>query len=189
MGTVIDCFWLTPTNEFEESLRRYSFRPDGPDDCKSGTMSYHNVEIVIGKRTGTSTELGCGADDFDHADSRWPSACLCGYVFKPEDHWQHNSTRLYTRSDTGELTTTEKAPPGAIYHAFWLDDMEPYCKRAPDGKPLMVVTPEGPWSVDGPASNSPGWTRTGTPPKLTVVSSILIGKYHAHLVDGRLVEC
>jgi hypothetical protein len=97
----------------------------------------------------------------------------------------------YRRVDTGETFLLGQAAPGACYYADWLPH------RGPDGHCLIVITPYGPWNVDGGFQlPSPGvWTRTGTPPKVTVAPSIGQGQragggwtYHAWLRDGVLQE-
>jgi len=99
---------------------------------------------------------------------------------------------LYRRTDTGETFVLGQAPPGAMYYADWLS------ARGPDGHCLIVVTPHGPLNIDnGYQLPSPGhWTRTGTPPKVTMRPSIGQGQkdsggwsYHAWLNDGVLEDC
>lgn len=191
MGSVIQCFFLEPSDTVEESLRRFVFfKGEEPITCVGG-KGYHDAETVIGTKPWTPDV--CNADDFDHADPRWPKSCACGYVFQPEDAWQHNMTRLYVRKDTGALMTLSASPPGAMWYADWYPDEE---KRAPDGRVLIVKTPGGDWNVDAKSSNGPGWTRTGTPPNVTANPSILCGKradgswtYHGWLTNGKLIEC
>lgn len=79
--------------------------------------------------------------------------------------------------------------------AMWMGDLG-----------LEVRTPGGDWRVDRPDSKGARWTRSGTPPLVTVVGSILftwpqpagdgtlvtpdeLRAYHGHLRDGRLEEC
>lgn len=191
MGSVITCFFLEPHNEVEQSLRRFVFSKDAV--CV-GHKGYHDASVTIGVLPWSDPDShGSGDDDFDHADPRWPKTCECGYVFQPDDHWQHNLTLLYIRKDTGEKTTLSGAAPGAMWYADWFPDEE---KRAPDGRVLIVKTPAGDWNVDSKANNGPGWTRTGTPPKVTATPSIGMGRrpdgqyaYHGWLRDGTLVEC
>jgi hypothetical protein len=121
------------------------------------------------------------------AEHAWPTHCQCGYEFAPEDNHQVFSESLYARSDTGDLVTIRNAGPGAIYDAEWLRGREQY--SGPDGKCLIAICPDGcEWMIDGPASNGPGWTRTGTVPNLTVHPSIQTGKYHGWLKDGWFVD-
>lgn len=186
--SIIECFFLEPTDQAEESLRRYCSGSDCPGD-----WSYHNVDVVIGRTTLADDTNGSGGDRHPHDDPRWPKSCTCGYVFKDEDHWQHNIKRLFRRSDNGGLTTLRGAPVGAMWYADWL----PW--KGPDGHCLVVKTPAGDWPVDGPASNSKskvGWQRSGTPPNVTAHPSIGMGQddkgrwtYHGWLRDGKLVEC
>jgi hypothetical protein len=99
---------------------------------------------------------------------------------------------IYRRTDTGETFVLGQAPPGAMYHADWLDD------RGPDGHCLIVVTPYGPLNVDlGFHYPQRGyWTRTGTLPKITLRPSIGQGRkddggwsFHGWLNDGVLEDC
>ena len=184
----IECFFLEPTSQAEESLRRYG-AVDGTD-CPDGP--YHNIDTVIGRVALNDDSNGSGDDQHPHDDPRWPKSCSCGYVFKDDDHWQHNIKRLFRRSDNAGLTTLRGAPVGAMWYADWL----PW--KGPDGRCLVVKTPAGDWVVDGPASNSKskvGWQRSGTPPKITARPSIGMGDqngrwtFHAFLTDGKLVEC
>lgn len=191
MGSVIQCFFLEPSDAVEESLRRFVFyRGENPITCVGG-KGYHDAEVVIGTQPWTPDAVS--ADDFDHKDPRWPQVCACGYRFMPDDAWQHNMTRLYVRKDTGERMTLSAASPGAMWYADWFPDE---LKRAPDGRVLILKTPGGDWNVDAKSTNGDGWTRTGTPPNVTANPSILIGKradgswhYHGWLRDGKLVEC
>jgi len=194
MGTVIDCFYMEPSDEARESLRRFVFSEKA--QCSSG-HGYHNVEVTIGQVPWTDPNSnGRGDDDFDHTDPRWPSTCPCGYVFQPEDQWQHNVTRLYVRADTGQKMLVSEAPVGAMWDANWLKRLDEFKNRSPDGMVLIVKTPGGEWNIDSKSSNGNGWTRTGTPPKITANPSILAGKksdgswiYHGWLRNGQLVEC
>lgn len=180
MGNV-ECFFLRPVAQANESLRRYS-------DAKCPTdMGYHNASVDLGVVPYELNEwMGSGGDNLSHDDPRWPKVCPCGYVFQPEDHWQHNLTRLLT-SDSGLLTTLDAAPVGAMWYANWY----PVPWLGPDGKCLVVKTPGGDWIVDGPSSNGgTPWTRTGTVPKVTASPSIHFpGRYHGWLRDGILTEC
>lgn len=191
MGSIIDCFFLTPSEEAEESLRRFTYTSKG--GCSLGWG--HDAFVAIGVTPWPSDHDGCRADDFDHADPRWPATCeRCGYVFQPDDHWQHNYTRLYVRSDNGEKTTLSAAPVGAMWDANWLRDLDSVASM--DGQIIVVRTPGGDWNVDSRAAGGGGWTRTGVVPKITVTPSILTGKgpdgqwiYHGWLTNGKLVEC
>lgn len=97
---------------------------------------------------------------------------------------------LFRRADTGEELTIREAPAGAMWDAAWM-----HLKGA-DGRALMVRTPGGfDWFVDGPATNGPGWTRSGEPPNVTARPSIGVPDhrgafaYHGFLTDGVLRSC
>lgn len=193
MGGAITCFLLEPVGEAEESLRRYVF--SDREKCVNPPFSYHNAEVILGRVPWDEKSGGRGADDLDHADPRWPTTCGCGYAFQPDDQWQHNFTGLYARSDTGDRVTLSAAPPGAMWFADWLDGIKEYTDRSPDGRILILRTPGGEWNIDAKSSNGNGWTRTGTPPKVTANPSILCGQkpdgswtYHGWLRDGQLLE-
>jgi hypothetical protein len=125
-------------------------------------------------------------------DPRWPPACACGYLFRPTDTWQHRMRRHFVDKATGAKYTLEAAPAGAMWNAEW---MYHHDRKSPDGLWLCVRLPNGhDWLMDGPSSNGTFWTRTGTPPKVTVRPSIFarMGKpdaYHGFLTDGVLEEC
>lgn len=185
--TAIECFFLRPAAFAQETLRRFTY---SKDDTKCPINGYHNCSVAIGVVPFGLSELnGDSGRGIEHDDPRWPTACACGYQFKPEDEWQHRLTRLFWRSDHLALRTTlDEAPPGSIYYADWYD------WKGPDGHCLVVVTPAGPWIVDGPSMNNDGsrgnpWTRTGEVPKVTASPSIHIpGKYHGWLRDGTLID-
>jgi hypothetical protein len=102
---------------------------------------------------------------------------------------------VYRRTDTGETFVLGQAPPGAMYYADWLVQ---FGDVGADGHCLIVITPYGPWNVDGGFQlPQPGkWVRTGAPPKVSATPSIGQGQqpdgswaYHAWLRDGVLVPC
>lgn len=191
----IRCFWLEPTDRWELSLRRYVVSHDTARQCAASGVGYHHAEAVIGRGTARAApKLHDGkplsGDVFPHDDPRWPARCACGYEFRAADKWQFNARALYRRSDTGELVTIRGAPVGAMWDAHWMGERW----RGPDGIALCVRTPGGDWLVDGPSYEDGrvqaerGWSRSGTPPHVTVLPSIEIpGRYHGFLRDGKLV--
>lgn len=193
MGPTIECFLLEPSNEAQESLRRFVFSKPGEAPCSHG---YHNAEVNLGQVAWNDSHHGYGADNFDHADPRWPTSCPCGYVFQTGDEWQHNVTRLWVRKDTGQKWLLSEAPPGAMWFADWMGRIKEYKDKSPDGHILVVMTPGGEWNIDAKSTNGDGWTRTGVAPKVTANPSILCGRkpdgswaYHGWLRNGKLVEC
>lgn len=189
MGSRIPCFLIERAPAVETSLRRFTFssNPDG----RCGSHFGHDAEVVIGREPLDLDHTPNGRSipgDGMRQDPRWPTACLfCGYVFQPEDEWQYNVSRLWTRIDTGEMFRLSAAPVGAMWHADWYP--ERFYPNSPDGLCLVVKTPGGDWMVDGPSSNGPGWTRTGTIPRVTARPSIAQPGYHGWLTDGVLEEC
>lgn len=181
----IRCFWLSPAPRAQVSYRRFTFSGEGT--CP-GRQWGHDASAVVGTVDLPLDACGSGdiPDDGVKADHRWPMACShCGYLFSPSDHWQVNVNRLYSRSDGGPDTILGTAPAGAMWDAEWMGDRF----KGADGRCLVVRTPGGDWTVDGPASNGPGWTRSGDPPDVTASPSIVAGAYHGWLRDGWLVRC
>lgn len=180
---------LDPTDQVVVTLRRFNTKtPCGRKRVRypghyEQVYDYHDVEIEIAREVGTIESCLDG----DHTgrtvavdDPRWPTSCACGYIFTDADMKQESRTRLYSRRDTGELYTISDAPAGALYDSGAFKDVEGY-QRNGDGMSLVCKTPAGEWLMDGPSSNGPGWTRTGTPPDITVTPSIGIGRpQHMH---------
>lgn len=93
---------------------------------------------------------------------------------------------LWRRLDNGDEFPLSFFPAGAMWFATWLDSW-----LGPDGKCLIVRTPDGEWMVDGPSTQHPneaGWTRTGEAPNITAHPSIICGSYHGWLRNGELVD-
>jgi hypothetical protein len=181
------CFLLTPTEHVAVILRRFAGSQSSATKCglkvprypgaEAVTWESHNLEVEIAREVGTLE----GSVDGDSTlrrialdDPRWPDACPCGYRFADEDVRQEWHTRLYQRGDTGELVTLSSAPVGALYDSGRFSDVPGY-QRNGAGVCLICKTPAGEWLIDGPATNGPGWTRSGTPPDIVVLPSIGIG--------------
>lgn len=178
-----------------------------------GEHSYHNAEVVI----GDVKKPLAGPDEYETAPSRedlpkdapWPKTCACGYVFTTrirysktnvgsysKDIWQVNDDRYFARSSGPGVTPDADAerwariralPPGAMFRAYWLERNY----AGPDGMSLAVICPcNESFAMDMPATDGGGrWTRTGTPPKITLSPSInLVGHWHGWLRDGVLVD-
>jgi hypothetical protein len=199
------CYFLNPTDRVARYLRRYSRAGDGWT-CAEGYQStsvriedepvrYKNGDKrqVIDNDVTLTPEL--------LVDARWPARCECGYEYKDTDERLLNVELIYSRSDNCEPVTLREAGPGAMWDATW------YPWKGPDGRSLVVNCPNGfPWSIDGPASNCTMpddhaqkrhhcWTRTGTPPLITVGKefgptcnagggSIQARDYHGFLRNG-----
>ena len=182
----IRCSLLDPLARRRQWLMRRS-HAGGP--CRSRNAEHRaKVEIEAGEfpipappKPAVPEWIG-----FRH-DLRWPAHCeLCGYPFSDNDERLLFFQRIYRDGEGRELTLDE-APPGAMWDAWWLGPDF----RGRDGFHLAVMTPGGPWYVDG---RSPvtrlHWARTGKPPKVSVQPSIFIpGRYHGWLTDGFLFEC
>jgi hypothetical protein len=192
----IKCLWLEPTEFMQLSLRRYRGMKGGESECQASGVNYHNALVVVESMLPKDPEHpnGCGLSehpDYPRTDPRWPKTCACGYEFKDDDHWQINLHILYGNPEMNGLITIGDAPIGAMWDAWWYNDHY----KGQDGKCIVVRTPGGDWIVDGTARDGGRWTRTGTPPNITVKPSIGIGgekgkwAYHGFLTDGHLVEC
>lgn len=197
----VRCFMLEPIERAQVGLRRYTHWDKSPDQ-----HHYHSALNQISECFSRIVMEPDGQWVFrhveplmpSHQDPRWPTHCKCGYGFLESDEWQVFTRTLYRRSDTGELTTIDDAPPGAMYDALWI----PWW-GGPDGLSLMVKCPNGAsWWIDGRASNCTMpdddthrcWIRHGDPPRITVdkagvtcaagAGSIQAGDYHGFLRDG-----
>jgi hypothetical protein len=223
------CFWLEPTAVAWRYLRRFTYSSAGyahskkPPVCPldPGEYSSHNAKTRIEDAPLVRDEVGYvetpSSTDVPEklaewvGDPRWPTHCGCGYEFAADDQWQLFVQPEYRRADTGELTTLQDAPAGAMWDAFWMPG--PWF-RGPDGICLTVKTPGGEWSVDQRASNcglpDDSWEAGGhhycwirhndpreVPCRLTVDKagktcsagggSIVSGSYHGFLTNGCLV--
>jgi hypothetical protein len=186
-GAGVVCFMLTPTTRAVRELRRHASNPGH----SHGPHGYHSAEVDAGVVDAQVTRDGtvpAQAARRRRGDPPWPEACSCGYRFTKDDPKQVNLHLLFRRSDTGTLTTLRDAKPGAMWDARWIRVQD---WRGPDGRSLVVRCPNGmDWHIDGTSSSGGRWTRTGSPPEVTVSPSIAIGHpddptfYHGHLQGG-----
>lgn len=173
------CAVIEITDEAMEILRRYAMGTI----CTSRPGRIHDATKIIGEVVYERDDEGSFADDFPHDDMRWPVSCICRYIFTENDQYQHGFKRLYENSEW--LGFIEDAPVGCMWDASWLGDTW----VGPDGLHLTIKLPDGSeWIIDGPASNGPGWQRTGIPPRITAQPSILSPGYHGWLTDGVLSD-
>lgn len=191
----IECFFLSPTEFKQISLRRYKGVPQGTPKCPASGLGYHNAQVVVLPQfepEGDDVDVGLlEHKDYPRDDPRWPKTCPCGYEFQEDDSWQVNIRTLYSSPEMNGLVTIDDAPVGAMWDAWWYDT------KGPDGRCIVVRTPGGDWIVDYSCKDGKGWTRTGEPPKITASPSIGIGlndkgqpwKYHGWLRNGVLEEC
>ena len=188
------CFLLTPTDRVRRSLRRFTYTAVS-GECPANLGIGHDASVDVEDGPVRLSPQGyLLSEDPPRDDPRWPVACACGYIFREGDEWQLFQGRVYVHAETGREYTLrfrgkDAAPVGAMYEAPWFVDRDdPWV--GPDGKCLMVrLPPDGhDWCVDGPSSSGGGWTRTGTPPRITVQPSILAPKYHGLLTDGVLSD-
>jgi hypothetical protein len=158
-------------------------------------------ETAVEERDGIYDVVDRSALVVAHDDPRWPTECECGYKFTSTDSRTTTCHTIYRNAETGEEYLLRDAPAGAMWYADWMlggippERVGPGTFRGPDGHCLMVQLPDGhEWCVDGPATNGPGWERTGTPPNVTAMPSIgRLDKsggwiYHGWLRNGVLVD-
>lgn len=178
MTAAVQCFLLEPSGQVRRYLRRYASNP--PPCAEVG--GYHDARVLLEQGDRVPDEVVSWAPSAEElAHPQWPTHCACRYAFTHNDYWQLFIEDLWRLPD-GSLVELRAAPPGAMWRAPWLQNS---WRRAPDGVCLLVRCPGGDdWLIDGPATNGPGWTRTGTPPCLTVEPSIQTSNYHGHLRDG-----
>lgn len=186
----VQCFWVEPAPLAQESFRRFCWNSTGDAKCTVHPYGYHYAKVVLGDVPWENQEYrGCGniPDDEVKKDPRWPARCVCGYEFKSEDAQYHDKDQYLRNPATGELYRLhENVPPGATFLSTWIgqDDV------GPDGVGLTIILPDGvEWSMDGKASDSGRWTRTGSFPTMTVSPSIKSSRYHGFLRNGVLEPC
>lgn len=187
------CFLAVPTEQVVHSLRRFAYvksdnHPDGAPPCTvieaqapgsflTRSRGYHNIETQLSRGDGVPASMDrrlsdptadgdATLNDVARDDPRWPRSCGCGYVFREQDSAQEWLTRLYKRTDTGELFTVSELPIGAL--------------RFDDGR-LICRTPGGDWNVDARVNKGPGWTWNGEPPEVVATPSIAIPGMHGWL--------
>lgn len=196
MPSKVVCFWLEPGATAEVYYRRYH-PSDDSEKCTAKRVpypghapvvwGYHDESVAIKTHPRSHDDASHDATPEERADPQWPKKCDCGYVFVDTDQWRVHVETLYLRVGTNELYTLSNAPAGAMYDAHWY---RPHgAKTTPDGKNIVLKTPEGDWHIDGVSSNGPGWTRTGEPPNITCNPSIGIGnpqRMHGWLRNGIL---
>lgn len=188
------CFLCEPTDEFVYELRRFHSPRVGDGIKCERPHGYHDATVEVGGGPRVHTPEGCwgwggsgGCAWAGLSDSRWPTKCECGYVFTEQDMYQPNEGVLFKGSPDGVPRLLRDLPVGALYYADWME-----CWLGPDNRHLVVRTPSGDWSPDGPSKDgSRPWTRTGAPPYVTARPSIDFGpgRFHGFLTDGILRDC
>lgn len=187
---MIQCFFLEETGRAQIYLRRYHGSMPGPL-CPSSGIGYHNAKFYLEDRPVKYSDWpheipNCyqGIQEQPLDDPRWPTHCACGYAFTGEDLKQVFQESILRRTDTGEETTWRAAPPGAMRDACWYRTDW----AGADGRSLVVKCPDNTdWLIDGPSyhdgkrTHEHPWTRTGTPPIISVTPSIATPGYHGFL--------
>lgn len=184
------CYLIERLDLVELGLRRYA---DGPCPDNPGKLSYHNRTTLIGtlRRKApppTGTEKLAPPVAKYAGDPRWPTRCSCGYRFRKRDKWQVWTDRLWRRQDgqAGRFTL-RNAGIGAMFDAWWMHEfrLAEGGYVGPDGLALSVVLPPAApfnyWHIDGPSTSGGRWSRSGTPPLVTVTPSIATPWYHGYL--------
>jgi hypothetical protein len=191
------CFMVSPTDRGAVTLRVYETTPGSPCPLNDG---YHNAEVRIEDVPWTGGEQchGYGGASFPKDDPRWPTVCGCGQLFTPSAYRQHNVDRIFAGVRNGQTVEGVHGnigpvlPPGAT----WLLKPDEWqykhykCQPGPDGLAVAVRLPAGlVWAVDGEGTNGCRWTRTGTPPEITMSPSInFTGSYHGWVQNGYVTE-
>jgi hypothetical protein len=214
----IKCFFVEPTGEVELYLRRYV----GSDKAKCpGPMGYHDAMKLIGDAPAIYTELhgrrvlDRRPEEFKDDDPRWPTECICGYKFQPDDNRQIFQEQVYVRRDTGEEFGLRHLPAGAMYFADWMLHDGSNRDRGPDNHSLVVMVPSPKtgkahcWHVDSRCNNCDlpdddehkCWVRRGDPTTGIITvdkngktcgaggGSIQTDDWHGMLTDGILRQC
>lgn len=193
MGSKYRCFMVEPTGRARLSLRRYV---SGNEDCPSAWKYHQASNPFPGPEAG---ETWPGRFDAEgnllsyedlapsKRDRRWPKKCKeCGVPLPKETVFQVFQEEVYRRVETDEEWGLRNLPIGAMYYSPWAESFG----VGPDGKSLVVCLPPGGgldyWQIDGPSKGGGRWTRTGTPPNVTVTPSILTSSYHGFLRGGCL---
>ena len=205
----IKCFNVIPNHRQFVYLRRFTYSDENNKCINNGNFG-HDAMIKIEDRDIVYTKKGY-IDSINYKEfgrlNEYPKLCNCGYEFKENDIWQIHTQQQYIREDklNDEIYSIRNLPIGAIYEAYWLNNVIGYFGL--DGKSLHVITAGGEWNIDSQASNctKPNdnihkcWCRHGISPNLTVNKigntcnagggSIIIGNYHGFLINGELTNC
>ena len=142
--STIKCFLIESTGRTILSARRYS-----EELCTQAAFGKHDAETEFSRVQGNPA--GHHANEDEKRTLPFPEKCQCGYVFQEHDVWQVQNEHEYKRADTGELTTINDAPVGAIWRAPWYEGWPEY--QGLDGKSYVCKTPGGNWAIDTRAAN------------------------------------
>lgn len=189
------CFWMKQTSKVRRSIIVIGLMSvcakRGLNCCRSDVF----LEFLEARVDRYGYTEWVDVPDPDPLDPIWPTKCQhCGKPFGDDIMRSTMQEPVYRALDR-EMTITE-APYGAMWNeiGFFTENVV-----GPDGLCIVVKTPGGNWCVDGPARGGAKdgahvWSRTGTPPVISVTPSIHIlnheGQtvYHGWLTNGVLID-
>ncbi|HEX2515826.1 MAG TPA: hypothetical protein VH257_14055 [Chloroflexota bacterium] len=208
----IPCFLLQPTDQFRPYLRVFTFPEE--DACPSRGKLFRTLEQghdallpagnappppalprTVSHGARPATAAGAYTDDvsgeqriWEGIAALWPTHCVCGYAFREHDHRQFYYERLYLRSATGERYVLAETPVGSM----WYDDRWGHDPSTgwlgPDGRCLVVKTPGGTCYLDREVDGHKVHLRVGTPPAISVATSLAVGRWRGWLREGALID-
>lgn len=190
--TGIPLFIAAPTRTCRVALRRFRYG-DGDAGHRHDMTVIIDEDAPIGARLPDGTQQAWVTDErVPHDDPRWPAACECGGLFRPEDRWQVNEQEWHEGG--GHRFTwgvgSWDGPAGAMIRTPWRD-------RENRPAAWTIFLPNGTtWNTDDRAAREgnqlgPYWEVTGEAPRITVSPSIddrdPNRPWHGWIRDGRLI--
>lgn len=199
------CYWLEALPRVQHSLLVVDLGGECQASPGLGCRATKVLCTLDAKLDGLGHAEWVDVPTPEYFETVWPRVCSrCKRPFSAGAMHSSMQELLYKTAD-GSVMTLSAAPIGAMW-----SEVHPHVRPGsgsvgPDGLCLMVKTPGGNWCVDGPSwengelKSEHGWTRTGTPPKITVNPSIHLlttapdgsdrkTLYHGWLRDGVLID-
>lgn len=190
----IRCFLVEDSGVSKVTLRRYCQYDKPHRACSVHPYGYHNATVEIGEIPTVKTgDCYLASLDTPRDDPRWPTHCVCGYEFAPEDDWQTSQDEFMVPAPGNEGVEPNRwvrreLPAGAMYFPCWMQPKPDNSwtgigfSEPTDGSVLTVICPQNPdgtgqaeWIVDGYCSNCDRkgerhhcWCRHGQAPWITV---------------------
>lgn len=191
----VRCFLLTPTDRVARWLRRSTsalavgVRLCEPAGVHEAATRIEDGPLVLGEGGAIGTE----PLNWPPEDPRWPKKCRhCDHAFPGLRGGQLLYHRLYRTPEWNLVVTCPAPPPGinaAPVGAMWFSEWQGNRGfQGPDGRCLCLMTPEGEWCIDAPGSDRSTWTRTGTPPDVTVTPSVRFDRWRGKVENGFLID-